>query len=107
MGLQGSPGLHAVSRFGGRRQKSRSRGISSADTVSMPMLRRPRERSRLNYLRPFVVALIGALVVATSIAPTALGAGDASPPASASVATSLPRVRLLSQEQYFNSLAYI
>ena len=54
--------------------------------------------------------MAGALTVATAFMPAARGAGDLSPQAArpaSDEATSLPRVRLLSQDQYFNSLAYV
>jgi hypothetical protein len=70
---------------------------------------RARERSRLQVLTPLVIAVSGALFLAAAIVAPAHSAGDPSSPAAApaDVATSLPRVRLLSQEQYFNSLGYV
>ena len=60
--------------------------------------------------RPIIATLIGVLVLSAAPAHPASGASDPVPQAGAvpgNEVTSLPRVRLLSQEQYFNSLAYI
>ena len=63
------------------------------------------------YLPMHVIAtMTGAVILATAFVPPARGAGDPAPQADAlasSEARSLPRVRLLSQDQYFNSLGYV
>ena len=76
----------------------------------MVVLRGPRKGPHRLRVAHFTAALIGALTLAAAYMPTARGAGEPAPPASdraSDVARSLPRVRLLSQEQYFNSLGYV
>ena len=74
------------------------------------MPRHSLEASRLQRSRHGIAAVVGALILVLVIVPSARGAGDAAPkPATpaADPASSLPRVRLLSQDQYFNSLGYV
>ena len=77
----------------------------------MTVLQSPRESAHRHLSRPVVATMTGALILATAFMPPARGAGDLSPASGSSRArrgaTSLPRVRLLSQDQYFNSLAYV
>src|SRR5450432_2698190 len=76
----------------------------------MAVLRSPRESAHRHLSQPVFATIIGALILATGCMPPALGAGDPLPQAASPAsdeATSLPRVRLLSQEQYFNSLGYV
>ncbi len=62
-------------------------------------------------LRPLIVSVIGGLMLSAAPTRPACGASEPVPQAAVGVATiestSIPRVRLLSQEQYFNSLAYV
>lgn len=74
----------------------------------MAELRSPRLSVRRRFSDYLVVPLTGALILATALMPPVRAAGD--PQVSGSVADaakSLPRVRLLSQDQYFNSLGYV
>jgi hypothetical protein len=68
--------------------------------------RRPPDSTHRFRYRRLAATVIGACVLASALVPARGGAADAPAPASAE-ATSLPRVRLLSQAQYFNTLGYV
>jgi hypothetical protein len=70
----------------------------------------PPDSSHRRRPRRGTATALGALILAAAFMPTAGGAADASAAAPAPApaeATSLPRVRLLSQAQYFNTLGYV
>jgi hypothetical protein len=70
----------------------------------------PPDSSHRRRPRRVTATALGALILAAAFMPTARGAADASAAAPAPApaeATSLPRVRLLSQAQYFNTLGYV
>jgi len=67
---------------------------------------RPPDSTHRRRARLVTATALGALILAAALMPAAGGAADASAPAPAE-ATSLPRVRLLSQAQYFNTLGYV
>jgi len=71
---------------------------------------RPPDSMCRRHARRVTATALGVLILAAAFTPSAGGAADvsASTPAPASAeATSLPRVRLLSQAQYFNTLGYV
>jgi len=74
----------------------------------MAELRSPRLSARRRISGQLFVPLTGALILAAALMPPVRAAGDPQligPVVDA--AKSLPRVRLLSQDQYFNSLGYV
>jgi Protein of unknown function (DUF1588)/Protein of unknown function (DUF1592)/Protein of unknown function (DUF1595)/Protein of unknown function (DUF1585) len=76
----------------------------------MAVLWKPREGARRCLSRHVMAPVVGGLLVAAAFISPARAADDPSPKAASpatDTAPSLPRVRLLSQEQYFNSLGYI
>src|SRR5712675_2485578 len=76
----------------------------------MAVLRDPRKSAHQRLVTSVSATVIGALLVAAAYMPAGSAAGDLPSPTvdpASGPATSLPRVRLLSQEQYFNSLAYV
>ncbi len=76
----------------------------------MTVLSSSRQSASRCLLGPLVGSLTAVLILATAFVAPARGADGTSAEAAAPPpdgAKSLPRVRLLSQEQYFNSLAYV
>ena len=75
------------------------------------MLRSSQERAHRQRMGHVVATVVGASILATTFVPQARSADNPSPQVAAEPASdtgaSLPRVRLLSQEQYFNSLGYV